>query len=1115
MAPHLQLLTLGAPLLLTASGEQIKFRTRKHFALLIRLAVEAGRRLTRDYLMDLLWGDAPAHLARHSLAQALTVLREKVGRERVLIQRAAVVLPEGTVDADVLHLDAREVPIRGPFLDGFEVPGAAGFEQWKDQWRGKLGPRIRDCLVRQMDAGRRLGDFATVERHAQVLHEVDPLSEDAVRGLMEARAWVGDRSNALQAYTRLEQRLAEELGAKPSPDLVRIADLLREGRRAAARPPRPAGSGEAQVSQVSERQEKRFEAETLIGREQDFAQLYDAWLAVRRRTPRILVLTGDPGVGKTTLVNAFASTCQMEGAVVARAQAYDAERELPFAVLAELIKQLALQRAIGGAEPEALSELSRISAEILHAFPGVPKPVEWAAEVIPLRLADAFLKAVEAATEESPLVLVVDDIHAADNASAAILHMVARKLSRTRLLLILTGRTNELRTTAAPGALVSDATVPALQPLELDLLTPDAAERLVSAVAAQREGWAGELPSERILRAGNGNPLALELLTREWVAHGSGSLLADLEALNTQPVATLGIPRAIVAVFERQRQRLDAANRAALDLAAVLGRRLADLPLYEVVGLSPAAAGEAFSRLREEGLLREIHGGLEFRNELIRAQAYYAITAPARQHLHREVGERLAGRVVQGGKERSSQLEVAWHFLRGSDAARALAFALAGAEAAIAVGAPYEAERILGVLLTEPCAAESLQVISLLYARALLDQSKAQAALPTLERLLCDASLLPKQLAEAAAMRAAAEFLLNREEGARFCEAADLAVRSARKAADQKLLVKALFQLARSGIMAGDLARVQAAELELEQLLQEPHTEKPASVLHTLAYCRHFLSDPRSAACTFERAFAQEADPTNPSELITALTSYAHWKYCLCELRTSHDVYSQAFELSRKIGDDCRASIMASKLCQVATMRGAYAEAIELGLRSVEYGRKALSQPDYVITYINLAEAYMLSRQTSDALLWLEEARKWMERERNWHVQITYLLESASFALMLGNVGHALDLTASVEQAARGREPALSDPSLYAKFTAFRAAHVDSDRSAMAIANKARERFRERHPMNYLNALGTVAWLERRQTGRYTPETEKELGLFDTLGAVGKRAILRAQGFLE
>src|SRR5439155_749940 len=88
----------------------------------------------------------------------------------------------------------------------------------------------------------------------------------------------------------------------------------------------------------------------------------------------------------------------------------------------------------------ALSELSRVSPELFNVFPGVPKPVEWSAEVIPLRLAGAFLKAVEAATDESPLVLVVDDIHAADNASAAILHMVARKLSRTRLLLILTGR---------------------------------------------------------------------------------------------------------------------------------------------------------------------------------------------------------------------------------------------------------------------------------------------------------------------------------------------------------------------------------------------------------------------------------------------------------------------------------------------------------------------------------------------------------------------------------------------------------------------------------------------------------------------------------------------------
>src|SRR2546430_9541883 len=129
-----------------------------------------------------------------------------------------------------------------------------------------------------MDAGRRIGDFATVERHAQILHDLDSLSEDAVRGLIEARAWVGDRTNALKAFGRFEARLAEELGAKPSADLVRIADLLREGRRTA---PRPTGAG-----QVSERCERRFEAETLVGRGRGFSRLFGRWPQGRGRGPR-------------------------------------------------------------------------------------------------------------------------------------------------------------------------------------------------------------------------------------------------------------------------------------------------------------------------------------------------------------------------------------------------------------------------------------------------------------------------------------------------------------------------------------------------------------------------------------------------------------------------------------------------------------------------------------------------------------------------------------------------------------------------------------------------------------------------------------------------------------
>src|SRR5204862_57213 len=101
-----QLLTLGAPRLLTQAGEQVRFRTRKHFALLIRLAVEAGRKLTRDYLMDLLWPNVAAPRARHSLAQALTVLKERVGRDALVVQRASLALGAGGVPAGMPRPEA-------------------------------------------------------------------------------------------------------------------------------------------------------------------------------------------------------------------------------------------------------------------------------------------------------------------------------------------------------------------------------------------------------------------------------------------------------------------------------------------------------------------------------------------------------------------------------------------------------------------------------------------------------------------------------------------------------------------------------------------------------------------------------------------------------------------------------------------------------------------------------------------------------------------------------------------------------------------------------------------------------------------------------------------------
>src|SRR2546430_16666216 len=89
--------------------------------------------------MDLLGPTVAAPRARHSLAQALTVLKERVGRDHLVVQRASLALVAGVVQVDLTRLDASETQIRGQFLDGFEVPGAVQFEHWKDEWRGGGG----------------------------------------------------------------------------------------------------------------------------------------------------------------------------------------------------------------------------------------------------------------------------------------------------------------------------------------------------------------------------------------------------------------------------------------------------------------------------------------------------------------------------------------------------------------------------------------------------------------------------------------------------------------------------------------------------------------------------------------------------------------------------------------------------------------------------------------------------------------------------------------------------------------------------------------------------------------------------------------------------------------
>ncbi|HKV44049.1 MAG TPA: AAA family ATPase [bacterium] len=1047
--------------------------------------------------MEMLWPSVPAKHARHSLAQAITVIKSKVGPESVVAARNSVSLSAGSVDVDALSLDRGGCDVGGSFLDGFDIPGARGFEQWKDEWTSKLLPKIRDSLVHRMDAARRLGDFPTVERHALTLLQFDTLSEDGVRGVMEARAWVGDRSGALKAYETYVGQLGEVLSAQPTPEMVRMATLLREGRHSRR---------SSAVSEPYGRRERRMEAETIIGRTREFSLLFDNWIEIKKATPRVVIITGDAGIGKTTLTNTFLSSCQLEGAVVARVQAYDAERELPFAVLSELVRQLVVQRTIGGAEPEALAELARICSEVGTSFPGVPKAPDWAAEVIPIRLADALLKSVNAAADESPVVLVVDDVHAADSSSAAILHMLARKLSRARFMLILAGRPAELRQAAA-GALVDDSSINALSTVEVGPLSDEAARELVTKLV--QAATTHDAPVGRILEAGRGNPLALELLAREWVDHGPESLLRDVEAINTTPAPRIGIPTAVRNVFEREARRLDLAVRSVLDFAAVLGRRLHEVELYQAAGVTPIAASNALARLMEEGFLREVQGGLEFRNELIRAQAYYAIPASGREHLHRAAGEALSKSADKRGQ---TDLEIAWHFIRGRAIERAVAFGLSGAEGCLERGAPHEAEEVLKAIPVDVSGASP--GASILLAQALLDQSKAEEATPLLDGLRLADSVKCGNQARIAAMRATAEYILARENGTKHSEAAEEAFRVAREVGDARLAARSLFLLARMHGEMGNEAGLRQTKIIVDGLHSLPeYAEQP--MLHLAAgYCEFMDGSAKVAGTLAEKALALVETSGRQADQVTILNGIGVCRTHSGDLRGALGPLNRAYAMAIAHGDDGAACTAATNLSMVFNNLGEEDAAIRKGEESVALADRVLGHPRGILPLTNLASAYLLAERTALARDILDRAAAQIRGENHWEPRLVLLDQTACLALTLGRTDEALEHIANLIELT-GSNPFPPNPGAFERLRIFHTFHTEGPKAAFERADIALRKFADKDLMFYLDAACSLAFVEKASARAYSLQTKKALGLLESLGFSGMKRHLKHQGFLS
>jgi DNA-binding winged helix-turn-helix (wHTH) protein/tetratricopeptide (TPR) repeat protein len=449
----------------------------------------------------------------------------------------------------------------------------------------------------------------------------------------------------------------------------------------------------------------------LIGREAELGRLgalYDLAAHGRRQ---VVFVTGEAGIGKTTLVEAFAGEVGRERAgLVARGQCLEQrgapEPYLPvFDALGRLCQ----------VDPGAVALLSRVAPTWLAQMPALVEPADRAdLEQRALggtqgRMLREAAEALEAAGSDRPLVLVLEDLHWADPSTVDLLEWLARRDTQARLLVVGTYRPADALAGGAPiGNAGADLRLRGLaHELRLGELGPQA----VAAVLGR--GLPGaDVPEELarlVHRRTDGVPLFVVQLAQAWTDAGVlRSASGRWELVPHPPGDDPEVPDDLRRLLELQLERLDAADLAMLEAAAVGGVEFAAATAAADGPGTVDAAEERCAALARHGrFLRPtgtvawpdgtVSSGFRFAHDLHRTVLYDRIPAGRRARLHAAVAGRLER--AYGPAAAAHAAELATHFLEGRDHPRAVGYLQAAAAQALGRSAPREAIRHLEALL--------------------------------------------------------------------------------------------------------------------------------------------------------------------------------------------------------------------------------------------------------------------------------------------------------------------------------------------------------------------------------------------------------------------------------
>ncbi len=684
----------GVELVQSLRGKQVPL-------LLAYLVLNRDRPVGRDELIGALWPETAPRSQDAAMRTLLSRLRSALGRDIVSGRdELGLALPEPAwvdVEAAASEVwraqralesgDARaawalaQVPLN--IASRGLLPGTQA--SWLEPRRQELADMRLQALEVIGRAGLSLGgtQLGSVERAARTLIDSEPYRESGYVLLMAALEAQGNVAEGLRVFEQLRALLRDELGVAPSPEAIQAHERLLNPPP--ARQSRATAASAAEIEVPAELAAAASGA--LVGRHAELAQLEEWWRAPAGE--RVMLLAGDPGIGKTRLlaetsVRAFAS-----GALVLAGRAPE-ETLVPYQPFLE-----ALGHYISRAPLEELrsvareygAEIGRLIPELRRRVPELPQPDPGDPETDRYRLFEAVAGLLAEISSAVPVLIVLDDLQWADRPTLLLLRHLARSPHNTRVSIMGAYRDVDRWSEGFSAALAGLRRERLMVQLDVGGLGEAEAMELVRL----RVGGTPSLELMRALyRETEGNPFFIEEIARHLSDFGVRSQDAGARDLER-----VGLPDDIRDVIGRRLERLAPSSIEWLRVAAVIGRDFDAGLLERVLGFDEDRFLAALEDALDAGLVAEAPGDpgrYSFAHALIRETLYEGMSSARRARVHRRVGAALESAPAHPDESQIGAL--ALHFTRAAepeDAERAIRYGLQAGEQATAMLANEEA----------------------------------------------------------------------------------------------------------------------------------------------------------------------------------------------------------------------------------------------------------------------------------------------------------------------------------------------------------------------------------------------------------------------------------------